>query len=238
MPESPRSFYLSGIGPYFAVLLLLAFVAFWPTYVSLSPTASTVYAHFHAVVAVLWTLMLIAQPMLIRSGRFALHKKIGMASWVLAPLFLLSVILLANDRIKGLEGQAYGIQSYILWLQISSFILFAVAWIMAMVKRKSMAYHARFMICTGLTMIDPVSTRIFLWMDSTPDWNYQWFSYGMVYLIFLSMIWIERKSSSGRAVFPAMLGLFFIFNAPAVFSLTNQTWWQNFAAWFAALPLT
>jgi hypothetical protein len=238
MVQSPRTFHLSASGPYFAFLLLLALVAFWPTYVSLSPAASTVYAHFHAVVAVAWALLLIAQPMLIRSGRLVTHRRLGKISWIVAPLFVISVVLLANDRIKGLEGQAYGIQTYILWLQISSVILFVLSYVPAMIKRKSMVHHARFMICSGLTLVDPVVARLLLWMDSTPDWNYQWLSYGMVYIILLSLIWFERKASSGRGVFPVMLGLFFLFQVPANFSLTSQAWWQDFATWFAALPLT
>lgn len=238
MAQSPRTFYLSGSGPWFAGLLLLAIIAFWPTYVSLAPTDSTIYAHFHAVVAVLWTMMLIVQPMLIRSGRLSVHRLLGRFSWVLAPLFVISVVLLANDRIKGLEGQAYGIQTYILWLQFSTVILFALSWVLAMIKRKSMAHHARFMICTGLTLIDPVVTRLLLWWDSTPDWNYQWMSYGIIYLIMLSLMWIERKAGNGREVFPIMLGVFFLLQIPALFSLTHQAWWQGIASWFAALPLT
>ena len=238
MQQSPRTFYLSGSGPYFAGGLLLAFAAFWPTYVSLAPSASTAYAHFHAAMATLWVLMLISQPILIRSGRLSLHRAIGKFSWVLAPAFVISVVLLANERIKGLEGPAYDFQTYILWLQVSTVILFAFCYAMAMIKRKSMVHHARFMICTGLTLIDPVVARLLLWMDRTPDWNYQWMAYGIIYCILLAMIWKERKASSGRGVFPFMLGVFFVLQIPANFSLTHQEWWQNFAAWYAALPLT
>ena len=116
---SPRSFYLSGSGPWFAGLLILAMVTFWPTYVSLSPSANSSYTHFHAATATLWVLMLIAQPMLIRRGHLSTHRMLGRFSWALAPVFVFGVILLASNRIKGLEGQAYAIQTYILWLQFS-----------------------------------------------------------------------------------------------------------------------
>ena len=29
------------------------------------------------------------------------------------------------------------------------------------------------MMCTALTMIDPVIIRILFWIDRTPDWNYE-----------------------------------------------------------------
>jgi len=238
MAQSPSTFYPARSGPYFAGLLLLAMITFWPSYVSLSPAASSVYTHFHAMVATLWVLMLIAQPMLIRSGRAQLHRSLGRVSWVLAPVFVISVVLLANNRIRGLEGPAYDFQTYILWLQFSLVTVFAFSWVMAMVKRKSMVHHARFMICTGLTLIDPVVIRLMLWVNDSPGWNYQWFTFVLTDLIILSLIWIERKQRSGRTIFPFMLGVFILAQAPALFGMTSQAWWQNFAAWFAALPLT
>jgi hypothetical protein len=130
LAQSPRTFYLSGSGPYFAGLLLLAIITFWPTYVSLSPAASSIYTHFHAAVATLWVLMLISQPMLIRSGRITTHRKLGRLSLVLAPLFVLAAVLLANSRIRGLEGPAYDFQTYILWLQFSLTTVFALSWVL------------------------------------------------------------------------------------------------------------
>lgn len=238
MTQSPRTFHLSGAGPYYAALLLLALVAFWPSYISLPRSASSAYIHFHAFMATLWALLLIAQPMLIRSGRLRLHRQLGKLSWVVAPVFVIAVVLLANSRIKGAGVQAYGIQTYILWLQFSLVMVFTLCWALAMIKRKSLVHHARFMICTGLTLIDPVVIRLMFWVDNTPSWNYQWLTFGLTDLVFLSLIWIERKQSGGRGVFPAMLGVFVLAQIPALFGLTNQAWWQSFAAWFAALPLT
>jgi len=115
---------------------------------------------------------------------------------------------------------------------------FAALLLLAMIKRKSMVHHARFMICTGLTLIDPVVIRLMFWVDNTPSWNYQWLTFGLTDLVLLSLIWVERKQTSGRGVFPAMLGLFILAQIPALFGMTQQAWWQNFAAWFANLPLT
>jgi hypothetical protein len=199
--QSPRTFHLSATGPYFAGLLLLAMVTFWPTYVSLSPSANSLYTHFHALVATAWVLLLIAQPMLMRSGRLRAHRALGKVSWVLAPVFVLS-------------------------------------WALAMAYRKRMQLHARFMICTGLTLIDPVVVRLMLWIDHAPSWNYQWFTFLLTDFVLLLLIWLERKAHAGRWVFPLMLSVFALAQIPALFGLTGQAWWQGFAAWFAGLPLT
>jgi len=238
MHAPARPFYLSASGPWFAGLLALAILTFWPTYVSLPPAANHPYTHFHAAVATLWVLMLITQPLLIRSGRIRAHRALGKVSWVLAPVFIVAVLLLAHHRITTVPPDAYAMQTFILWLQLSLVAVFALSWGLAMATRHRMALHARFMVCTGLTLIDPVVIRLLLWIDRTPDWNYWWFTFGLTDLVLLLLIWLDRRTSSGRWVFPVMLMVFLLAQTPALFQLTGQAWWQAFAAWYAALPLT
>jgi len=44
--------------------------------------------------------------------------------------------------------------------------------------------------------------------------------------------------TGSRGVFPGKLVVFVLTQIPALFGMTQQAWWQDFAAWFAALPLT
>jgi hypothetical protein len=238
MSVTPRSIDLARSGPYFAALLALALVAFWPTYLSKVLDTSNVYIHLHAITAALWVLMLVVQPLTISARRFTLHRNIGSASYVLAPLIVVVVVLLAHSRIQGLEGQAYGLQTYVLYLQLSLAALFGLSYALAMRTRRMVAQHARFMVCTGLTMIDPVVIRLMFWWDATPAWNYQWLTFGLTDLVLVVSIWMERHRPTGRTVFPAMLVLFVLMQTPALLGLTHVPAWQAFARWFAALPLT
>jgi hypothetical protein len=233
-----RLFNFTQSGPYFAGLLLLAVVAYWPTYFSRILSADH-YTHFHASLAALWILMLAAQPTLIRMKRLALHRLLGAFSYVLAPLIVVSIMLLAHSRIKGLSGEAYAIQTYILYLQVSLTVLFGVSYALAIYKRHTVALHARFMVCTAFTLIDPVVIRLMFWMGSrTPSWNYQWVTFGLTDLVIVALIVLERRSRTGRWVFPMTLAFFVLAQIPALFGLTNTEPWQAFARWFAALPLT
>ena len=228
----------SRSGPYFAGLFLVALVAFWPTYLSIAPSSSSAYTHLHALTAAAWMLMLVAQPLAIRARRIHLHRLIGQTSYVLAPFMLLTIVLLAHSRIRGLEGEAYGAQTYFLYLQLSLAVLFGISYALAIYWRRPAALHARFMVCTALTLIDPVVIRLLLWANPTPDWNYQWLTFGLTDALFVVLIWLDRRSRIGRAVFPVMLGLFMMAQAPALFGLLNTSAWQAFARWFATLPLT
>jgi hypothetical protein len=225
---------LSRSWKYFAGFLLLAVIAFWPTYLS-QPRASSSYTHLHAASATAWMVLLIVQSWAIGARRITLHRASGKASYVLAPTIVVSILLLAHDRIRGISGEAYALQTYILYLQLSLAFLFAVSYALAIGTRKSVARHSRFMVCTALTLIDPVVIRIMFWIDPTPTWNYQWLTFGLTDAVFLLLIGLERNNRAGRLVFPTMLAVFVAAQLPALLGWTEGAAWQGFARWFASI---
>lgn len=236
-PPRSRTLDLSRTGPWFAAFLVLALVAFWPTYLSRLGTSSA-YTHLHGVTAAVWMAFLVVQPVLIRIRRLDLHRVVGRASYGVAPVVLGSIVLLAHSRIGGLEGGALAGQSYLLYLQLSLALLFGLWWAAAVTTRRRMDLHARFMVGTAFTLIDPVTVRLLLWADSSPGWNYQWFTFALTDVVILGLIWRERDARRGRWVFPLMLVAFVLAQLPALLGLTGSVAWQAFARWFAGLPLT
>ena len=230
-----RAVDLARSGPWFAGFLVVALIAFWPTYLS-RIGAQTAYTHLHAITATLWMGLLIAQPVLIRTRRLDLHRMLGRFSFGLVPVIVGSVVLLAHSRIAGLGGEALASQSYLLYLQFSMVALFALCFGLAVWTRRRMELHARFMILTGLTLIDPVVVRLMVWAD-LGAWNYQWLTFALTDLVILGFIRLERDSPRGRWVLPAMLPVFVLAQIPALFGLTTWSGWQAFARWFSELPL-
>ena len=182
--------------------------------------------------------MLIIQPWLIRTYRFELHRALGRVSYVLVPVIVICMLLLANYRLRTVKESDYPIQTYVLYLQISLAALFAVSFGLAMIYRCKAEVHARFMICTGLTLIDPVFARLFYLIHSGSAQYHQWLTYGLTDILFLILIIAERRNRSGRWVFPLMLIVFVIAQIPALLWLTNLEIWQSFAIWFRSIPLT
>lgn len=105
-------------GNVFIGLLLISIVAFWPTYYSVF-FSSDFYIHLHAFFAVLWFGMLIVQPYLIKSRKLEIYRLIGKSSYMIAPLVVISVLLLAQQSIKHAPEEMISIRTYVLYLQIS-----------------------------------------------------------------------------------------------------------------------
>lgn len=238
MQRSLKMFDPAGAWPWFATLLVIAALAFWPSYFAPGLRSSSPYIHLHAATATVWVLMLIAQPWLIRTYRYDLHRRIGTVSYVIAPIVVVSMLLLANHRLRTVPPEAYQVQTYILYLQVSLAFLFALSYTLAIVFRKDADVHARFMVCTGLTLIDPVFARLFYWIHPDSVLIHQWFTYGLTDLLFLMLIVFERRNGRGRWVFPIMLFAFILTQIPALLMLTWLPTWQAFATWFAGLPIT
>jgi hypothetical protein len=228
---------LPGAGFFFLALFVGALFAFWPPYLSRLPNGD-VYAHFHAVMAVAWCALLVAQPILIRTRRRALHRRLGLLSKAVAPVFVIAALLLAHHRVRIMTDATFGVRAPSLYLGLAGTVLFAVAYLLGLRYRRSQALHARFMIATGLTMIDPVVVRLLSFY--TPKFShplmYQVWGYGLTDLIILGLVWRpaltprdSRTFVKGIAVFPlAHLAWFTVVQGPL---------WVPFAEWFRTLPL-
>jgi hypothetical protein len=232
---APRPVTFVQSAPYFGALLAVALIAFWPTYLSRVGAASG-YTHLHAASATAWMLLLIAQPAAIRSRKLALHRALGRLSYVVAPLVLVSMVLLAhkNTSASGIsEADRLGV-----YVPLSLAALFGLSYALAIVTRKTMALHSRFMVCTALTLIDPVGVRLLFWAFPKFWMKYQWPTFVLTDLIFLALIWRERHMRSGRAVFPVMLVLFVLAQAAFLFDWYRSPLWGRFVQWFLGLDLT
>lgn len=221
----------------FALLFMAALIAFWPGYLSKLPGGGF-YRHLHATLMTLWVGLLIAQPLLIRSGRRPLHRLLGKSAFVLAPLAIMSMLLLTHARIEEFDAPGGNALTNHAILPLSIAMLFAVAVTLALLYRKRPALHARYMICTGLALIDPVGARLLgYYFPPLPDWAYQGTTFVVTDLLLLWLIWRERRAPRGRVAFPVMLALAIPLQI-CVFVLPHVPAWLAAMHWFRTLPLT
>jgi len=112
--------------------------------------------HIHGALLMTWLLLLIIQPLLIKSGRIQLHRTIGKVSYVLGPLIIIFLFLVGKGGYWRSVGNLpeHEALTFIV-LDSRGLISFAIFWALAMLYRKDSASHMRYMIATGILGIGP-----------------------------------------------------------------------------------
>jgi uncharacterized membrane protein YozB (DUF420 family) len=89
---------------FFLVFTALTVWGFWNTFYSNPLQLSDVLLQVHAVAMTLWFAMLLAQAYLIRTNQRSLHRRIGVTSYVLAPLVVVLLVAAVRFRVPELPG--------------------------------------------------------------------------------------------------------------------------------------
>lgn len=219
--------------PYFLALLALAIPAFWQTYLHVEKVEPDAHVHVHGISLFLWSAMLIVQPWLIQRGRWRLHRQLGKLSYVLAPVIVASTVLLVRYRLASNQDAD---QVYFAFVQLGLIAVFAIAYAQAIRWRRTPGVHARYMVCTALTMVDPIVARLLFTYAGVPAVWEQVITYSLVDAILVMLWWRDRRLANGIRVFPAMLAVFLVMEI-GTFVVPPLQSWRDFAAWFGTVPL-
>lgn len=174
MQKSTNFYY--NLGYWFLSLIVLVFFGFNTTYFSiiLQPQPSIIHIHF--TLMVLWVLMLITQPFLIKYKKVYWHRFVGKISYVLVPVVLISAFLmirfsyyrfisdtnqqlqkgsltLTNNQVVAMAAKFQAIAFFYLF----AFLIF---YSLAVINRKKSFAHSRFMLATALALLGPTVDRI------------------------------------------------------------------------------
>lgn len=143
-------------------LIALTVIGFWPTYFAVL-RASPWGFHLHGITATLWLLLLAAQSWSAHGQRFALHRRYGLASLGLFPLFfagMVAVVLgMAQATAAGSPFYAmYGARLAL--MDIPSVGLVGYLYYRALADRRHVQLHTRWMLATPLPLVVPILGRV------------------------------------------------------------------------------
>ncbi|MCR6718765.1 MAG: hypothetical protein NVV59_00375 [Chitinophagaceae bacterium] len=224
---------------YFVALFVLVFLGFWTTYFSkLFDVNGTIpsYFHLHAAVMLIWVVLLIVQPMLIRKKKTNLHRTIGKVSYVVMPLLLFSVLLIINNSLKVLPVEKQHFTSII--FPFRDLFLLTTAFSLAIVYRNNIQIHARAMIITGIIFIEPTLFRFLIHIAFKGNLLLSLVvSIAVVLGILITLMVMERKQKTARWMFPVLLFIY-IFVYTIYITKTDLSSLDPIARWIARLPLT
>ena len=216
---------------YLSLGAVIVFVGFYNSYFSRLGQMATPY-HIHGVSATLWMLLLIVQPLLYKLNRLKIHRTIGWISIVLVPMIIIAGSEVMMLMIRGQQNYPPDTVYNLAYIDFLTLAGFAVFYILAIIFRKRIRLHARFMICTIFGPLIPALTRVFFTLglaQSFPEGLHE--SYLLSEAVLLFLIVRERKAPEMRVTY---LPLFlFMLVQHLTFSLPNG--WEWWVSWMNAL---
>jgi FtsH-binding integral membrane protein len=214
-----------------AVLMLVTvFVGFGPTYylagVFHAPLPSLII-HLHGAVFSCWVLLLLAQTSLVSVGRVDIHRRLGMAGFVLACLMVVAGVLAATDSLVRESGAARRDPRFFYIIPLTDMVVFATLVYFAFRNRFNSAAHKRLLLIatTGL-MIAAIARWPWAFVHrQNPK------AALIVYLYLLILVaydlWSTHKVH--RATLWASSFLIFVYQIRLVLGKTEA--WLAFAGW-------
>jgi hypothetical protein len=152
-------------------VLLVIFGGFWASYFSVVGGPMPLAFHVHAVTSMVWLMLLIVQHMSIHRRANALHKQMGLASFVLFPLLMLGFVMIINvtaDRYVAQEsefvmylGPAFGGALTI------ALVAYCTLFYLALKHRRNVKLHAGYMLATPMILFESPFGRL---MDQYIPW--------------------------------------------------------------------
>jgi uncharacterized membrane protein YozB (DUF420 family) len=214
--------------PHWPLILLLpiTLLAFWPGYLTRLED-SPWQVHFHGATGFAWFLLLIGQSVLASRREFALHRKLGKVTYVLAPLVLLGgfmVLYTMGVRINQEDVspffQTFGYR--LAFIDLLGNIHFALAVALALVYKRNVALHSRLMLSSVIPLLYAVFSRFY---DFDSFWTISDMSFLTAEAIVLALIVYDHRNGGIR--FPWVLALAFLGVQHALFRpIGESATWQ------------
>ena len=183
------------------VLFILMQVAFHPSYLSFFPQFpefSWIH-HIHGALMVSWITMLIIQPYFILKSNFKAHILIGKISYITAPLVIISMGLITKlNYLKMIDVMPF--REVAAWqalnfLTIVNFLLF---YSLAIIHKKDVFKHKRYMIGTVFTIFGAISSRLLIIIFGASINFYAFFIseyFGLTIVLLLLLNDIRKKAN-------------------------------------------
>jgi hypothetical protein len=227
---------------YFLAFFACMVAAFWFTYFTRFLHLDTWRQHAHGIALILWCLMLVGQPLLIRAKQFAWHRRVGRGSYVLVPILFITTLDLLKYRLSAAPRLETGHFAFAA-LVINSLVAFGILYGLAIWFRKRPVIHARFMVATAFPMFTPITDRIISiylpslvpylpLIEGTPNVPLVGFLMANAMLVGLSIWdWVSHKRWN---VFPFALVVLLAYHWSFLYGYQFAAW-QRFCTWFVAL---
>ncbi len=152
MKHFPRAHYWLLI-PFFIAIAGFSF-SYWSRF-----TEAPFQHHLHGLTATAWFILLLVQPYLYTKKNFDLHRNLGFIGIFLAGGVVFSAFQVVPNNI-GSESLPPVLQYGLTYIDFVAVFGFSASVILAMINRKKLVVHARYMISTAFWALIPAFARL------------------------------------------------------------------------------
>lgn len=221
---------------FFLAVTLISFAGFYTTYLSKFPRFSEFQnlIHIHFVAFSCWLILIILQPILIMKKKFKLHRTLGKFTYFLAPILVITIILLSKEQFLRLIKVDEISAQMTLFIALLDILSFSTFYLIAMIKAKNIRWHVAFIIGATLIILNPGMSRLL---------NY--FSPGlgmlaavlMPFIVSISIFVIEKIKYKRNILRSPYFLIFVIWTLEIISFITipQTDFWKNIALGFAEM---
>jgi hypothetical protein len=233
-PKSKKKLLYANAHWYFGAGLLIIITGFFKSYFS-NLSANDAAHHVHGIAALLWMLMLIVQPLTFSRGKLPWHRIIGKVSFVLVPVVIVTALHIVQLMILGKAHYPPLAPYQLAFIDLFSLCQFALFYIMAIVTRKKLHLHARYMAATVFLFIIPGLGRALLFIPGINSFD-QVVNISLVLtdVVLLFLIWDDKRSGQFRLPYILAFVLFAV-QLVGYNTVGHMDWWVHLMDGYAKL---
>lgn len=153
---------ISWLVTFFVVVVIISLSGFFNSYIRFLPATGKfpLIIHVHFIAFLFWFLLLIMQPLLVSRKNYRLHRKLGKLSYLIAPVLVITMLLLVGNRLHRAWPESEKEAATVLLVGLLDIILFSVCYIIAMKNRHNVRWHVAFLIGATLVIFNPGLSRL------------------------------------------------------------------------------
>jgi len=232
LPRWTRQWWL-----WFALLFLIVFYGFWPSFFSALAEAEAPYV-VHGFSASGWMILAVVQAQLLRRPRHRrLHHVLGYGAIALALVVVASGLEMLRIMVARPEAPLLDfVFFYIDLTALALFVLF-LALAVAAARRRDIALHLRLIACTAILPLEAALERVAgnSFPALVPNYTIALqVSLVTLELLLASLILLELRYGRLRWPFPVLLGYYLVSHA-SMYPVASSEWFHAFAAAYVAL---
>lgn len=221
----------------FIAILAFVFFGFFKTYFSLFSSFEKIPSshHFHTFLFLLWFVLLFIQPVLIKKGKFELHRLFGKFTYVLVPLLIVSIFIVTKNQFQR-EIAMYPRSRCIanLIIPLPQLVIFIAMYILAMIHIKNTGYHMRYIIGTSLVLIGPGLGRALISLGGISFQLSVQLSFIVTEFILAGLIFYDIKKANDYKPYAVLLIIFLSCHL-GWFFMPYSSLWQSVCGKFVQL---